>query len=273
LVEVNGAELHVEEQGTGRPVLFVHGTGASAFIWERALPHLPEGHRLITYDRRGFGRSAGPPARRFGDHAADAAELLRHLDASPAVIVSQSGGGPIALRLAVDQPESVQALVIAEPAYQVLLHPSVEVMAALAKTLGRWLLLRDPIGAAVSYYRWAARLTTGGNNYDAFPEEWRSTARAHAATTLREVLQLIPPSPSRRKLRRLSCPTTIVFGDVGVPVFRRTSATVQRLVPAASRVTITDTSHLIPADQPVAFAAAVTDALGFGTRTGDVPPS
>jgi len=269
---VNGARLHYEEQGAGRSVFFVHGTGASSFVWERTLPHLPQGHRLITYDRRGFGKSAAPPARRLGDHVADAAALLRHLGAAPALVVSQSGGGPIALRLAIDFPESVQGLVIAEPAYQVSLHPSGQVMVALGKMLGRWLVLRDPVGAAVSYYRWATRLTTGGNNYDAFPEEWRSTAIAHSATTLREVLQLVPPLPSRRHLRRLSCPTMIVIGDRGVPVFRRTSATVQRLVPGASSVAIANTSHLVPADQPAAFAAAIIEALGPANGTVDLPP-
>jgi pimeloyl-ACP methyl ester carboxylesterase len=135
----------------------------------------------------------------------------------------------------------------------------------MAKTLTRWLVLRDPAGAAVTYYRWASRFTTGGNAYDDYPEEWRTIAIRHARPTLREVLQLIPPGPSARAVRRISCPTTLLIGDISEPVFRRTTRRVHRLLPDARLLKITGTSHLIPADQPKAFAAAVADALGMGS--------
>jgi pimeloyl-ACP methyl ester carboxylesterase len=258
---VNGVTLRYEERGEGPAVLFLHGTGASSFIWERSLAQLPPGRRLITYDRRGFGGSSGAVARRLGDHVEDAAALLRHLGAEPAVVVTQSGGAPVALQLAISHPDLVSGLVMAEPAYQVVLHPSLSVSRAMTSMLARWLLGRDPEAAAVGYYRWASRFTTGGNAYDGYPEEWRSTATAHARATLREVLQLISPSPGAKAVRGLSVPTTLLVGDISEPVFRRTTRRVHRLLPHARIVKVSQTSHLIPADQPVAFASAVADAL------------
>ena len=260
-VAVNGAVLHYEERGDGPPVLFLHGTGASSFIWDRTVPLLPVGRRLITYDRRGFGDSAGDGARSLQEHADDAAALLRALGATPAAVVTQSGGAPIALRLTIGHPDLVSDLVMAEPAYQVLLHPSLSVSRAMAKTLVRWLVLRDPAGAAVAYYRWASRFTTGGNAYDGYPDEWRTTAIRHARATLREVLQLIPPGPRAGAVREISCPVTLLIGDISEPVFQRTTRRVQRLMPGARLVRVSGTSHLIPADQPEAFAKAVADAL------------
>ncbi|CAN5203494.1 alpha/beta hydrolase [soil metagenome] len=263
---VNGVALHYDERGDGPPVLFLHGTGASSFIWERSIGQLPPGHRLITYDRRGFGESRGSLARGLRDHVEDATALLRELAATPAAVVKKSGGAPIAFRLASQHPELVRTLVIAEPAYQVALHPSLSVSRAMAKALARWILLRDPEGAAVGYYRWTTRFTTGGNAYDGYPKEWRSTAVRHARATLREVLQLIPPSPRATAVRGLSCPTTLLIGDISEPVFRRTTKRVHRLMPHARLVEVSDTSHLIPADQPAAFAKAVSDALGIDAR-------
>ena len=261
--DVDGARLHYATQGTGPPVLFLHGTGASSFIWERSIADLPPGCRLITYDRRGFGASQGILARSLRDHVDDGAALLQQLGAVPAAVVTQSGGAPIALALAIAHPKLVSALVMAEPAYQVALHPSLSVSRAMGKTVGRWLLRRDPEGAALGYYRWASRFTTGGNGYDTYPEEWRSTAMKHARATLHEVVQLVPPWPRAKAVRRISCPTTLLIGDVGEPVFRRTTRRVHRLLPHARMVAVSQTGHLIPADQPRAFAEAVSDALGI----------
>ena len=262
LADINGARLHYDEKGSGPPVLFLHGTGAHALVaWERCLEDLPQGYRLITYDRRGFGRSTAGLARRLSDHVDDAVALLRELDAAPATVVSQSGGSVIALQLATRHPELVSGLVMAEPAYQVALHPSLSVSTAMAKTLTRWLIRRDPQGAALEYYRWATRYTTGGDAFDTYPEDWRRAAMNHAQASLREVLQLIPPSPARRKVRSVSCPVTLLIGDLGEPVFRRTTRLVNRLLPRAQLVAVSETCHLISTDQPRATAQAVAQAL------------
>lgn len=260
--DINGIRLHYDEQGAGPPVLFLHGTGAHSLVaWERCLHDLPQGYRLITYDRRGFGRSTAGLARRLSDHVDDAVALLCQLDAAPATVVSQSGGSVIALHLATRHPELVSGLVMAEPAYQVALHPSLSLSTAMVKTLTRWRIRRDPQGAALGYYRWATRYTTGGNAFDRYPEDWRRAAMDHARASLREILQLIPPSPARRKVRSVSCPVTLLIGDLGEPVFGRTTRLVNRLLPRAQLVAVSQTCHLISTDQPQATAQAVTQAL------------
>ena len=262
IADIDGTRLHYDEQGAGPPVLFLHGTGAHAPVaWEKCLRELPPGYRLITYDRRGFGRSAGALARRLSDHVDDAVALLGQLDAAPATIVSQSGGSVIALQLATRHPELVSGLVMAEPAYQVALHSSLSVSTAMVKTLTRWLIRRDPRGAALGYYRWATTYTTGGNAFDTYPEDWRRAGMDHAQASLREILQLIPPSPARRKVRSVSCPVTLLIGDLGEPVFRRTTRRVNRLLPRAQLVTVSKTCHLISTDQPQATAQAIAQAL------------
>ena len=253
--------LHYEERGEGPPVLFLHGTGSYGAMWEWTIDALPGARRAIAYDRRGFGASQGRLARGPAEHVRDAAALLRRLGAVPADVVTQSGGAVIALALAARHPELVRSLVLAEPAYAVALHPSPSVPRAMGPALARWLLRRDAVGAAERYYRWASRYTTGGNAYDRYPEEWRRTARSHAVAGLREVLQLTVPAPRPSALRSIRCPVTLAIGDVGEPVFQRTTRRTHRLIAGSRLVPVQGAGHLIPTDQPQAFAAVVDEAL------------
>jgi pimeloyl-ACP methyl ester carboxylesterase len=95
--EENGApvELYYEDHGSGRPVVLIHGWPLSGRSWEKQVPALVEaGHRVVTYDRRGFGESSQP----FGGYdydtfAADLAALLEHLDLRDVTLVGFSMGG------------------------------------------------------------------------------------------------------------------------------------------------------------------------------------
>jgi non-heme chloroperoxidase len=56
-------ELYYEEHGAGKPVVLIHGYPLSGASWEKQIPVLlDKGHRVITYDRRGFGKSSQPTA-------------------------------------------------------------------------------------------------------------------------------------------------------------------------------------------------------------------
>src|SRR5262245_14374811 len=113
----------VEEHGDGAPpLLVVHGTGANAACFERAAPLLGRGRRVLVYDRRGFGRTGGPPhAHRdyFREHALDAAALLDAAGSSPATVLGWSAGAIVALHLALERPELVGRLVLFEPSLHV----------------------------------------------------------------------------------------------------------------------------------------------------------
>ncbi|MDQ3402467.1 MAG: alpha/beta hydrolase [Actinomycetota bacterium] len=91
----NIVELHFEDVGTGRPVVLVHGWPLSGRSWENQVPALVEaGHRVITYDRRGFGQSSQPwGGYDYDTFAADLDALLRHLDLTDVALVGFSMGG------------------------------------------------------------------------------------------------------------------------------------------------------------------------------------
>jgi len=86
--------LHYEDHGAGRPVVLIHGYPLSGRAWDKQVPVLLEaGHRVITYDRRGFGDSSQPTVGYdYDTFAADLAALLEHLDLRDAVLVGHSMG-------------------------------------------------------------------------------------------------------------------------------------------------------------------------------------
>lgn len=257
LVEVRGRRLAVEQQGSGTPVVFIHGTGTYRVVYGDVVEALGDGFRCFRYDRRGFAATGGAPGR-WRDHVDDAAALIEALDAGPAVIVGNSGGGVLALELAHRHPEAVRALVLAEPAWRTALTPSADATWALTRTLVTALFGRKE-QASTFFYRWATRYVGGGNQYDSYPEDWRTTARGHASSTLREVLQLIVPRPSGRVVRAIGVPTTVIIGGRGRPVFRRTARAVAARVPGAVVVTLPSAAHVLNTDDPEGFATAVAD--------------
>ena len=92
---VNGVRLHVEEHGDGEPILCIHGTSGSAAFWGDAVQELARLGRVISYDRRGCGRSERPEpyeTTSVDEHADDAAALLVSLDAAPAGSTASASG-------------------------------------------------------------------------------------------------------------------------------------------------------------------------------------
>ena len=87
-------ELHYEDHGSGSPVVLIHGYPLSGRAWDKQVPVLLEaGHRVITYDRRGFGESSYPATGYdYDTFAADLKAVIDTLDLRDAVIVGHSMG-------------------------------------------------------------------------------------------------------------------------------------------------------------------------------------
>jgi non-heme chloroperoxidase len=87
-------EIYYEDHGAGRPVVLIHGYPLSGRAWDKqALALLDAGYRVITYDRRGFGKSSQPATGYdYDTFAADLNTLLERLDLDDAVLVGHSMG-------------------------------------------------------------------------------------------------------------------------------------------------------------------------------------
>ena len=91
--------LHYEDHGSGDAVVLIHGYPLSGTSWERQIPALlAAGHRVITYDRRGFGKSSQPTTGyNYDTFAEDLHKLIGHLKLREFALVGFSmGGGEVA---------------------------------------------------------------------------------------------------------------------------------------------------------------------------------
>ena len=87
-------EIYYEDHGTGQPVVLIHGYPLSGRAWDKQIPVLLEaGYRVITYDRRGFGKSSQPTSGYdYDTFAADLSNLLERLALTDAVLAGHSMG-------------------------------------------------------------------------------------------------------------------------------------------------------------------------------------
>lgn len=254
-----GVHLAYAERGDGEPLLLIHGTGAQAATWGRTVDDLAEaGHRVIAYDRRGYGASTHPPVRDHRRHVADAVAVLERVAKAPATVLGWSSGGNIALALTVARPDLVSRLIVVEPPLHGIRHATPAMLRALTRAKWAQLRCRGKEGAA-HFFRWAA-----GESYDAAPQEERDRLLAHAGNVLAE----LDPHPygvmfehlPLNRVRGIQVPITCLIGENSNPLFHRLHRRLVAAVPSVRSEVIPGAGHLVHIDAPDAFAAAVRRA-------------
>ncbi|MDQ1752877.1 MAG: hypothetical protein QOE71_3933 [Pseudonocardiales bacterium] len=250
-------------------VLLIHGQPGSALIWTRLLPLLRgRGLRSLAVDRPGYGRTSGAAVDQFANAAA-VAHLLDE-QRSPAVIVGHSLGAGIALALAANAPQHVRALVLVAPAVGAqsititdrllaapILGPSLIWFGFRALGLALHLaplrsrVLTKRVGLSAGDSKEVVRRITYGNTWRSFIVEQRHLVAD--AVRLRD------------QIRRIDCPVLIVAGSRDRIATAGVVSALSKQLPGAE-VTMTNTGHLIPIDDPEAVASAVQSAV---RRSGD----
>ena len=130
-IDVGNARLHYVERGEGPPVVLIHGNGVSLADFQASglIDHLARNHRVIAFDRPGFGHSTRPRDRLWTPTAQ--AEVLHAalglLGVEKPVVVGHSMGTLVALSMALDYPAYVRSLVLLGGYY----YPTVRVDALL----------------------------------------------------------------------------------------------------------------------------------------------
>lgn len=114
--EQDGLRMHRVDEGTGSPILLLHGEPTWSFLYRKMIPPLvAAGYRAVAPDYFGFGRSDKPQEVRwytYDRHVESIRRLVEELDLTDITIVVQDWGGPIGLRLATEMDDRFSRLVI-----------------------------------------------------------------------------------------------------------------------------------------------------------------
>lgn len=259
-----GCDLYYEVAGDGMPILLIHPSGATATTWGAAAEQLARIGRVIAYDRRGYARSGGAPARTTYTHTADAARLLELLQAAPAVVVGTSAGAAIAVDLAVRRPDLVRVVVAHEFPWRYTRHlPNRSQIEALFKVGWHTLRGREP-EAVDTLLRSAYAYRDGGTAWDAFPEEWRRVARQNAKAALADFRNSIGVYPSARELATVTVPVVCSYGARSPRNMARLVRGLAEAIPTASARAIEGAGHAAPFDATGNFVELIAGTIAEG---------
>ncbi len=113
-LEIGKFSLYYERVGAGPALVFLHGLGGDHLSWWQQVPYFMRSYECITLDQRSFGLSPDPEGLFNRAHASDLGALLDHLKIDKAVLVGQSMGGWTIVGYALEHPERVAGMVMAD---------------------------------------------------------------------------------------------------------------------------------------------------------------
>ena len=266
-LDQDGLRMHYVDEGEGDPVLCLHGEPTWSYLYRKMIPGLSRVARVIAPDYFGFGRSDKPTDRdwyTFDRHYGSILGLVEALDLDRLTVVVQDWGGPIGMRLAVEQPERVERLVVHNTGVGGGRAPN-EV----------WLRFREVVRAAGGDFQPGRLIRTACVRgladdvvaaYDApfptpeskagprmFPEQV-PTEPEHPSTA--------PLQAIREGMQSWEKPTLVLFGDAD-PIFPpEVAERIAELIPGALPAeTIANAGHFVQEDAGEEVAARIVDFL------------
>jgi haloalkane dehalogenase len=269
-LEHDGLRMHYLDEGAGEAVLCLHGEPTWSFLYRKIIPPLAAAGRVVAPDYLGFGRSDKPTEigwYSFDRHYASILRLVEALDLRSLTVIVQDWGGPIGLRLAVEQPERVGQLVIMNTGVGGGRAPS-----------DTWLRFREVVRARGGDLD-ISRLVAAGCARGLAPEAAAAyeapfpTGESKAgALAFPELVPTEPDHPNtaplrgvRDALRSWRKPTLVLFGDSD-PIFPPLVAErIADLIPGALPAeTIANAGHFVQEDAGEEAAERIVRFLGTG---------
>ena len=259
-VTVNAAELYYEIRGTGPPVLLVMGATGDSGHFDEIADLLADEFTVISYDRRGNGRSPVPPGWRTTspeEQADDAAALLGALDLGPAAVFGTSSGGIFALCLLVRHPERVRGAILHDPGLYALVDDFDTVRAPIRALVEE---AKEAGGPSAAVERFWCYIVEDENGWNRLASALRERLRASASTLFEIELGTYELYlPDEATVTAIAAPVRLLVSEDGLPFFAQIAGRLgERLgVDVATTPGRHDAYHEYPSE----FAAALRPFL------------
>jgi pimeloyl-ACP methyl ester carboxylesterase len=273
-VLARGLRLHYVEQGSGPPVLLLHGFPEYSGAWHGVMERLAPQVRAIALDTRGIGQSdaaADVQGYDIAELVRDVKDVVAALGYRKVTLVGHDWGGFIAWKVAIRHPELLDRLVIVNAAHtgvlERLLHEDAEqakasqYMLAFRSERGEELVSRNDFAGFRREMLEPAR--AAGSLSDAQADDylrlWRDSKSVSAGLNYYRANKSGPPSGDDRAPRpldatRVTVPTLVIWGDQDIYFTPRTLELLPTVVPDLAVRRFADSSHWIVHQQPGAVA-------------------
>jgi len=268
-IEINGFRVQYVEQGSGDPMVFVHGVPSDLRGWDPVREEIVKRYRFIAYTQRYCGTGPWPDEGKnfsVATHADDLAKFITSLNAGPVHLVGFSYGGQVAASAAVNNSALVRSLILYEPSVMsVLPKESAEGKTARehwAKMLAPYLAAikaGNQIQAAKLLEEAVFQLSPGA--FDRWPQDWQTQALDNARTLSLAVAAPPPPPLTREMLKNFARPTLVMRGEKTQISYALMTEAIGKCVPGSRQVILQNVNHDGPLRDPAAFTAAVVEFL------------
>lgn len=266
-----GGRMAYVDEGSGTPVVLVHGTPSSSREWRAIINTLAPRHRVLAPDHLGFGASDRPSDYRVYSLDFHTRNLRAWLDALelPAFhLVVHDFGGPVALPLALEAPERVRTLTIIQSWLWDLAAPKL-----MGSALMRWLYLSANFSARVLVKAsWGRRRPLTPELHRAFIEQFPDrTSRAGTWGFARSVVfEGARMDALGRELGALSkVPSLVIWGNADGVVKPEHLARWRRELPGSEVLALDDVGHFPQLEAPEAVGEAILRHMEKGEGSGD----
>ena len=267
-MRVNGVDLFYCEQGTGVPVVFVHGAFSDLRYWEPQSLAVARQYRFIAYTYRYHGTALWPDDGQHystATHAADLVASLRQLNSGSVHLVGLSLGGHVATLVALEHPDLVRSLTVLEPGFRTLLTDLPEAKPVLEERGKAFEPIRtaakagDAVRATQMMFDWVNNQGSGAFNTQ--PEGVRQMILDNARTVPLMFSAPPPPAISCATLSGVKVPTLVIRGAQTRRYYSLITEVLVRCIPGSQLVTIPNATHLMSHQNPVAFNEALLQFL------------
>ncbi|MDQ6821431.1 MAG: haloalkane dehalogenase [Actinomycetota bacterium] len=268
--EFEGIRLAHLDEGSGSPVVFLHGEPTWSFLWRDVLvPVRDAGYRCIAPDLPGFGRSDKPidiEWYTYDRHVASVGALLDELALSDVTLAVHDWGGPIGLRIAVQRPEQITRLVILDSG----------IFTGHQRMADMWLRFREfvrrseelPVGFLV---RGGCKHDPGDEVIAAYEAPFPNEASKAGARAFPKILPTSPEMPGAREgeetlraLRSDSRPKLLMWADSDPVLPLETGRRFAAAIGSELDHVIPDAGHFLQEDAGEHIGGLIADWLRAG---------
>lgn len=259
----DGVEIFYTDEGSGRPLVMIHGHTLDGRVFAPIVPPLLEaGWRVIRPDLRGHGRSHRPPCGyHWSDHRRDIEAVMDAAGVERAAVVGFSLGGGIALELALESPARVDRLALLSPVmpdrpFEPAFMDNLRAVAKTARTEGITAAMAGPWMASPLF---AASLAKPGVR-EALEPIVSGFPGAEYLAESRDRVERDWTVPDR--LGEIAVTTLVFVGGQEMPGFRAFAEEAAAGIPGGSLVVIPGSGHLLPLEAGREVLAELLPHLG-----------
>lgn len=256
-ITINDIDLWIEREGQGRSVIFLHAFAVTGAMWFPQVSALAEnGCDVICVDQRGHGRSSSPDGPyTIPKMADDIHQLIERLKLEEVCVVGLSMGGRVAMKLAIDFPQDVSALVLVSTKSE----PAREIKADLEDLVQR--VEQGKVIAAVveEWYeeRYQRLAIYAPDLMDTLKADWRKKSGSGFIGAARAIIDM---ESMTAQISGIRAPTLAVAGDLDLPC-HPFIAWYERSIPDCRGTIVPEADHFVNMEQPERFNELLLEFL------------